>query len=37
MNIQITSRHMDNNPQVKEYLEKKILNLKKYFDGILDE
>ncbi|GAB4311671.1 MAG: hypothetical protein Kow0059_01860 [Candidatus Sumerlaeia bacterium] len=35
MNITITVRHTDINPQTRQYIEEKVSRLKKYFNNIL--
>ena len=36
MNITTTARHYDLTPALKDYAESKVLNLKKYFDHIVN-
>ncbi len=36
MQIQITARHFDADDRLQEYVRKKALKLKRYYDGITD-
>ena len=36
MQIQVTARHFDADDRLQEYVQKKALKLKRYYDGITD-